>query len=240
MKSKLLEKYGLINYISGSEYSISYKKEGDRVVEYVEDIYKKLGVVPLETYTAYQVHGDNIEYADGRNGYGFVFGRIFFETDGLITDKKKIALMVKFADCSPIVIYDPKKSVQAIVHSGWKGTVKGISRRAIEMMKEDFNCKIKDLVAYIGPSIDIDSYEVGGEVYDAFSNFKERDSFFYKKGEKYHLSMVDANRSLLLECGIDPKKIEVCRKSTYTSKSLHSSRRDGPKYGLNSMITIMP
>lgn len=239
MKSKLLEKYGLKNYISGSEYSISYKKEGIKVLDYVDDLYNKLGMVPLETYTAFQVHGDNINYCDGRNGFNFIFGKIFFTTDGLVTDKDNIGLMIKFADCSPIVIYDPVLKVQSILHSGWRGTVKKISKKAIDLMVNDFGSSKENLLAYIGPSIDIDSYEVGQEVYDAFSDFKSRDEFFYKKGSKYHLSMVDANLSLLLEEGINPKKIEVCRTSTYTSKEFHSSRRDGPKYGLNSMITIM-
>jgi hypothetical protein len=130
--------------------------------------------------------------------------------------------------------------VLGAVHSGWRGTVQRISAELIEKMETDFETDRNDLLAYLGPSIDIDNYEVGSEVYDAFSDFKNRDEFFTPKGEKYHLSMSDANRDILLEEGIQKENIEVSRKSTFTSPDLHSSRQEGKDYKLNGIAVMMP
>lgn len=239
MHSKLLLEHGLINYISGSDYDLSYKKSGDKVKDYVDKILKTMGTETREIYSAIQTHTNIIKYCDGENGQDFIYGKNFDQTDGLITDKKKIALLIKFADCTPIVLYDPIKKVQASLHSGWRGTVKEISANAIEMMQDKFSCKKENILAYLGPSIDVKNYEVGKEVYDKFSNFKNRDSFFKAHGDKYLLSMIDANLDILLRYGILEKNIEISNLSTFDRKDLNSARRDGVNYKLNSIITIM-
>lgn len=239
MRSKFLDKLGVLNIISGKKYSMSYKKEGDRVKHYMFDLCNDLGAVPKEIYTCYQDHTTNIAYCDGENGEDFIYGRIFLATDGLMTDKKNIALLVKFADCTPIIFYDPKKEVLAAVHSGWRGTAGNIADLALKRMVEDFSSFVEDICAYIGPTIDQANYEVGEEVYKAFKDFPKRDDFFYKKGVKYHLDLQEANRQLILEAGIREENIDTCPVSTYGSKDLHSARRDGKNYGLNAMMVMM-
>lgn len=239
MKSKFLEENGIINLISGMEYSLSYAKEGDKVRDYVEDMLKRMEIEPDEIYSCIQTHTDKIAYCDGENGNDFVYGRNFPETDGLVTDKKNLALLLKFADCTPIVLYDKKKEVLSIVHSGWRGAKKKILAKAIDKMQKDFGSDPKDIIAYIGPSIDIKNYEVGDEVYEEFKNFKNRDFFFKKMGEKWHLSMTKVNKEILLESGINKKNIDICQESTYNNLDLHSARREGKAYGLNSMIVMM-
>ncbi|MDZ7834962.1 MAG: laccase domain-containing protein [Alkalibacterium sp.] len=51
-----------------------------------------------------------------------------------------------------------------MVHSGWRGTTKCISVKALEKMEETFGCDRKDMLVYVGPSIDQEHYEVGPEV----------------------------------------------------------------------------
>lgn len=239
MKSQFLENKGIINLISGSEYSLSYAKEGDKVKDYVKDMIKRMDINPDEIYSCIQTHTDEVKYCDGNNGRDFIYGKNFPDTDGLLTDKKNIALLLKFADCTPIVLYDRKKEILAIVHSGWRGAKKRIGEKTIEKMKEDFSSDPKDIIAYIGPSIDIENYEVGEEVYKEFSDFKNRDKFFRKIKGTWHLSMTSVNKEILLEAGIDEDNIEICKESTYKNLDLHSARREGKSYGLNSMIVMM-
>lgn len=239
MHSKLLKENGLNNYISGSQYHIRAKLIGEKVKDEVKEILNIMGEKPSEIYSGQQIHGDTIKYCDGRTGKEFYYGRYFPETDGLITDKENIALLIKFADCTPIVLFDPIKKVQAAVHSGWRGTVKRISEKAINKMVEDFFCDKENILAFVGPSIDIDNYEVGPEVYEAFKNFENREKFFKPHGEKYLMSMIDANIDILLQNGIKKSNIEVCQDSTYNNEKLNSARRDGENYKLNSIITIM-
>lgn len=239
MKSKFLEENGIINLISGMEYSLSYAKEGDKVRDYVEDMLERMEIEPDEIYSCIQTHTDKIAYCDGENGKDFVYGRNFPDTDGLVTDKKNLALLLKFADCTPLVLYDKKKEILSIVHSGWRGAKKKIPAKAIEKMKRDFGSDTKDIIAYMGPSIDIENYEVGEEVYEEFKDFKNRDNFFEKIKGTWHLSMTKVNKEILLESGINKKNIDICQESTYNNLDLHSARREGKAYGLNSMIVMM-
>lgn len=236
LNSKLLSKFGLKNYISGSNFDI---RDNDQITENLNYFASILNIRPSLFYTAHQTHTNNIKYADGVSGINKPYGKMFEETDGLITDRDDVALVIKFADCTPVVLYDPIKKVQAVVHSGWRGTVKKISAKAINMMVTDFNCNINDILCFIGPSIDQNNYEVGSEVYDAFKDFEYRDTFFQPFGEKYKLSMIDANLSILIECKIPLNNIEVCRISTFDTPELNSARRDKDNYKLNSIITMI-
>lgn len=129
--------------------------------------------------------------------------------------------------------------MQAVLHSGWRGTVQEFAAHALERLESDFKCRREDLVVYLGPSIDQMNYEVGIGVYEAFGDFAERDQFFKPHGEKFLLSMSDANLVLLLAHGLRREQIEVSRESTFENPALHSAKREGADYGLNALITII-
>lgn len=239
MQSKLLSEHGLKNYIAGTDYNFRYQKAGRSVKEDVQKVLSKMTIHPKEIYTGQQVHSANIAYVNGEYGDAFVFGKTFKETDGLITDQPNVALLIKFADCTPVVLFDPVAQVLASVHSGWRGTTQRISLKAIDKMVNDFKCKKENILVYLGPSIDIDHYEVGSEVYDAFEIFENRDQFFRPIGKKYQLSMLDANLDILKGAGIRSENIEIEKASTFTDPRLHSARAEGPDYRLNGMLTMM-
>ncbi len=239
MYSKMMESLGLKNCISGPQYRLGERVPKDEGRKNVYNALKDMGEKPIEIYSGVQVHGHNIEYCDGINGEENYYGRVFKDTDGLITEKENIALVIKFADCTPILLFDPVKKVQVAIHSGWRGTVQRISQLGIKRMISDFGSDINDIHAYLGPSIDMGNYEVDMDVYSAFSSFRNRDQFFQIKGNKFILSMIDANLQLLLESGINSSKIEVSRVSTFEDERLSSARRDKEKYKLNFMISII-
>lgn len=240
MYSELLEQYGVTNYIGGASYDFRVTNVGDGLKDQFERALDNMGVEPKEIYTGKQVHGAHVAYADGMNGQEFTVGKIFGDTDGLITNKKNIALAVKFADCTPIVLFDPIQQVLATLHSGWRGTVQQISKVAIKKMMVDYGSQVEDIVAYLGPSIDQGHYEVGPEVYQAFENFSRREEFFKTYGKnKYLLSMIKANQTILEGCGLLEKHIEVSKTSTWMSDQLHSSRQEGANYQLNALIAMM-
>lgn len=60
----------------------------------------------------------------------------FLSVDGLLTNIPKVALVTSYADCQAIFLYDPVHKVIGNIHSGWKGTIKKILRKAILMMQE--------------------------------------------------------------------------------------------------------
>lgn len=143
MYSQLLRDHGLINWIGGSDYNFRTKTAKDTFARDVNRLLAQTEVEPKELYTAKQVHGTNVAYCDGESGEPFIIGRHIQNADGLLTDKQEVALIIKFADCTPIVLYDPVKKVQASVHSGWRGTASKISHIAIRKMITDFGSKKK-------------------------------------------------------------------------------------------------
>jgi len=109
-----------------------------------------------------QIHSDIIKIVEK---HGFVG-----ESDALITTGKNIALSVFTADCLPIYIFDSKKEIIAVVHSGWQGTKKKILKKVIHSLKNNFSSKIEDMFFFFGPSISYKNYEVGQEFKNYFDD----------------------------------------------------------------------
>lgn len=239
MYSKLLRENGLKNFIGGMGYNFRYDKAPETFKADAQRLLKEADIRSENVYTGRQTHQTNVAYCNGEMGEPFVIGHQFPDTDGLITDRAGVVLMIKFADCTPIVFYDPVKKVQAAVHSGWRSTVGKIAHVALNKMIDDFGSSKEDILSFVGPSIDQENYEVGPEVYEAFLDHPERDTFFKPKGDKYLLDMSKANYQLLREFGLKKENIEKSSLSTFTSEKLHSARQEGKDYALNAIVTCM-
>jgi YfiH family protein len=125
-------------------------------------IYAHLGLSTDRVATTHQVHSNRVAVVTAGDA-----GRVFPGTDGLVTDLPGIALLLRFADCQPILLYDPVHHALGLVHAGWRGTAQGIARRAVEMMQEAFGSQPQALVAGLGPAIGPCCYTVGQEVASA-------------------------------------------------------------------------
>jgi YfiH family protein len=73
--------------------------------------------------------------------------------DAVITNVPDLAVLVKQADCQGVILFDPERSVLAIVHCGWRGNVANILTKVVARMKGEFGCEECDLLACIGPSL---------------------------------------------------------------------------------------
>lgn len=172
-----------------------------------------------------------------------VIGESFFEdslerrrqllqgVDALITNVPGYCVCVTTADCVPVLLYDKRQHAVAAVHAGWKGTVKHIVANVMEHMNRYFGTQGEDVVACIGPSISLESFEVGNEVYEAFeeSGF-DMSAISIKKKEtgKYHIDLWEANRIELLDAGVPAEQIEVAGICTYIHHDeFFSARRLG-------------
>ena len=154
------------------------------------------------------------------------------DVDAVVTHLKGFCLCVSTADCVPILIYDKKKQVIAAVHAGWRGTVGRIVGKTLEVMKLHYGTDGKDVIACIGPSISLESFEVGDEVYEAFAEAGFEMERIAKKYEKWHLDLWETNRLQLLAHGVLPEHIEVAGICTYQQhEDFFSARRLGIKSG---------
>ncbi len=146
--------------------------------------------------------------------------------DGLITNVKNIPLMVMVADCIPILIFDPLKSVIAVVHAGRNGTFKEIAKETILRMVSEFDSKPKDILVYFGPSIGSCCYEVGKEIVDIVKKSFKMD-YIKIRDKKFYLDVASLNIDQLLNIGVKRDHIEISSICTCCSMDYFSYRRDG-------------
>jgi polyphenol oxidase len=152
--------------------------------------------------------------------------------DALITDATDLPLLLRYADCVPILIYDPVHRALAVVHSGWRGTVLGIARAAVESLVSEFGSRPDEMVAAIGPSIGPCCYEVGQEVVDAIHGATPRAASLLSPNTRgrQHLDLWAANRYWLSESGV--RRIEVSKMCTACHvEDFYSHRAEHGKTG---------
>ncbi len=153
--------------------------------------------------------------------------------DALITDVKELFIGISTADCVPILLYDPQKKAIGAVHAGWRGTCARIVNQTLTAMKEIYGTQVENVRAVIGPSISVEAFEVGDEVYAAFEkeNFPMA-SIAKTYGDKWHIDLWAANTFLLLEAGLDLVNIHCAGVCTYTHHDkFFSARRLGIRSG---------
>ncbi len=156
------------------------------------------------------------------------------ETDALVTSLPGICLCIQTADCVPILLFDANKNIISAVHAGWRGTVKKIAEVAVTKMTANYNSNPDDILALIGPSISPDIYEVGDEVVQHVKiNIPNAESTLHKNSRgNLHFNLWEANRQILLSCGLKPQNIEIARECSYSKPEKYfSARRDGVDTG---------
>ena len=129
-----------------------------------------------------------------------------------------MALLLRFADCQPILLYDPVRHALGLVHAGWRGVALGIARRAVEAMQEAFGTQPKDLVAGLGPAIGPCCYTVGHEVAAAMGYaLPDWSQVMQVEGEAtWRLDLSAANAQLLAAAGV--RQIEAADLCTSLSQ----------------------
>lgn len=156
-------------------------------------------------FDVWQVHSSNIVYAKEPRHQQDPHP----QADAIITDKLNVTLFMRFADCVPILLFDPIQRIVGIVHSGWPGTVKKIARDVVAVFTNKFNSKPSDLFAAIGPSICVDHYEIGPDVEAQVRSAFQEDTkdILFSVNAKVHFNLWAANRIILEKCGV--QHIEV-------------------------------
>ena len=151
-------------------------------------------------------------------------------TDGIITSKPNLFLVVHTADCVPISFYDPEKKIVGVAHAGWKGTAERVGEKTVLKMKEVFNCDAENIIAYIGPSIGLCCYKIRNQDKKVAKFKKIFPDCVYEKTKGIYLDLWKANKKQLLEAGVLEKNIEESKICTCCSKlNLPSHYREGEK-----------
>ena len=146
------------------------------------------------------------------------------DADGMITSLNGVALGILTADCAPIFIFDNSNKFVCSLHSGWKGTLNNISKKAI-MLFEKYDINRNNLSAIIGPCLGLSNYEVEKDFEKKFINKDIKYSQFFKKKNniKSYFNIRGLINYQLEELGLN--KIYNINRDTYSNKNLFFSHR---------------
>jgi YfiH family protein len=176
-----------------------------------------LGVHGDRIVSLNQVHGREVLNIDKNISPGMLehFRHDRPRADALVSDAPDVALVVRAADCVPVLIADGRIGAAAAVHAGWRGTAARVAVAAVEAMQREFGSRAAELVAAIGPAIGPCCYEVGSDVVDAFATAgHERylvDRWFMtRRDHRIRLDMPGANRDQLILAGVREENIHAC------------------------------
>ncbi len=157
------------------------------------------------------------------------------KADASYTSKNNIVCAVMTADCLPVLITDKQGSCVAAIHAGWRGLCHGIIEETIKKLPT----AAEDLLVWLGPAIGPDVYEIGEEVYDAFTrNDNEAKQAFTPTVDQHWLFDIYRLAKLRLN-RLGVGHIYGGNHCTLTEKDdFFSYRRDGATGRMASMIWI--
>lgn len=252
---RLLEYQDIINHAYSLGTNVNFrtarankqsleKEEYERAINDYKELCNSIGSNYINVVKTNQQHTSNVKVVKekvNKSEPDFNLSQ-YFETDGLVTNKRNLMLSTTNADCILLLFFDPVKKVIANTHSGWKGTLQKISVKTVQKMKKEFGCNPEDIICCICPSIRKCHFEVDKDVKDLFEKeFIDLDlEKIIEKQEnkdKWNIDTVLINQIVLEREGLKKENIidsGIC--SVCNSDIIHSFRVEKEGYGLNTAL----
>ena len=190
-----------------------------------------LRIHPDRLVFPHQIHGDVVRMVDSQwlDSLSPAEKRCNLEgVDAVMTNLSGVCVGVSTADCIPVLIYDEVHHACCAVHAGWRGTVKRITRKAVEAMVMAYGSNPVQLKAVIGPGISLRRFEVGDEVFEQFVEAGFDMDLVARRYDKWHIDLWEANRLLLMSTGMREENVQVTGICTYDRvEEFFSARRLG-------------
>lgn len=211
--------------------------ERSNVVENRRRIFQRMGRPVESIYDAWQVHGTDVVFVQEPRP----LDQEHIKADVILTNQPIVTLFMRFADCVPILLYDPVQKVAGMVHAGWRGTISRAAEVAVRGMVDHYQCAPQNILAGIGPSICVDHYQVGEEVVAAAEQaFGEKTRrVVIRKNGSFHFDLWNANSLILEACGV--RRVEQSNLCTYCyNEDWYSHRAESGKTGrFGALLAIM-
>jgi YfiH family protein len=207
--------------------SLSVPDERDRVYANRRQVYGLFGRDTDTVVHAHLVHGNTVARVTQSDNGAWVE-----HVDALITDEPGCVLTMNYADCAPVLVYDPVRRAAGLAHAGWRGTVANVAGAVVAAMSAEFGSDPADLLATVGPCIGPCCYEVGEEVVAAAGRaaFAEPQALFRPapSGDRPHFDLPEANRQQLDAAGVGAIELSglctACRTDLFFSHRAEKGR----------------
>jgi YfiH family protein len=163
--------------------------------------------------------------------------------DALVTDQAGVTVVVRTADCVPVLVYDRRGKAAAAIHAGWRGALAGIVPKTIQLMISRFSIHEADMRVSVGPSAGPCCYEVDTTVLEPLRSGRADWSSFIKdsRGDRAKLDLKALVKRQAVQAGIRPEHITTVNLCTICHPHLFFSyRREGRVNGtmLNGIALV--
>src|SRR5262249_9448876 len=160
----------------------------------------------------------------------------------IVTDRPGLPLSMRFADCVPVLLYDPVHPAIGLVHAGWRGTMSDVVGAAVQKMSDTFGTRPADIQAGIGPSIGPECYQVGAEVVEATcAAFGDSDGLVHHAADgSAYLDLWEANRRALERAGIRQIEISGLCTACHTDEFFSHRAEHGRTGRFGAVIALEP
>lgn len=206
--------------------SLSVPDERDRVYANRQQVYGLFGRDTDTVVHAHLVHGHAVARVTQADNGAWVE-----HVDALITNEPGCVLTMNYADCAPVLVYDPVHQASGLAHAGWRGTMANVAGAVVAAMTAEFGSDPADLVATVGPCIGPCCYEVGEDVVAAATAaFAQPHSLFQPapSGDRVHFDLPEANRRQLAAAGVGQIELSglctACRTDLFFSHRAEKGR----------------
>ncbi|MBN2502848.1 MAG: peptidoglycan editing factor PgeF [Anaerolineales bacterium] len=209
----------------------------DNVLENKLRSFKALGRDYASVFDSWLVHDTGVLFAEAPRPAEMQSPP---QGDIILTDNPDVTLFMRFADCVPILLYDPARRVVGLAHAGWMGTVKQVGAAAVEAMVARYGSNPADIKAAIGPSISPEKYEVGAEVVAQVQAAFGADAatLLPRFNGSTHFDLWAANRLVLEQAGVEKIAVAgICTASNLDDWYSHRAE-DGKTGRFGALIAL--
>lgn len=190
--------------------------------------------LPSEPYWLNQTHSDKIICLDNIDPSTKTPP---LDYDASFTQQKNKICAVMSADCIPILLTDKNASFVAAIHAGWRGIENNIIRNSILAV----TTPSAHMLAYLGPAICKEHFEVGSDVFERFIRQDEDNKILFSRRDdgKFNCDLSAIAKMQLLKLGLTQQNIYLSNRCTFCEDRLfYSHRRDGLTGRIVSLIWI--
>jgi polyphenol oxidase len=209
-------RHGGVSVAPHATLNMSFSRPDDpaAVVENRRRVYAALEIPPERVVQAGQIHGDDVLLVmEAHAGRGALDRESLLPpADALITRQPDLYLLACFADCVPLLFFDPVQRAVGVAHAGWQGTAKQIGAATVRAMSQSFGSRPADLLVVIGPSVGPCCYNVWPHVAEQIrAALPMQPQVLIRRDDQIFFDLWQSNLETLLACGVQRERIEVSR-----------------------------
>ncbi|MFJ2758608.1 peptidoglycan editing factor PgeF [Nocardioides sp. NPDC087217] len=170
----------------------------------------------------YQVHGNTVVDAECGTRP---------EADGIVTTERDLVLLVRTADCVPVLFADEAAGVIGAAHAGRKGMAAGVVPETIARMRALGATRIS---AWVGPHVCGKCYEVPAEMQEEIAAAEPA----ARATTSWGTPSLDVGAGVLAQLAREDVETVDASRCTRESDDLYSYRRDGAGMSLGALIRL--